>query len=159
MPQECTPAPMSFRVAIQISTCHFLMNARSTSAYMTFLFCFSLMVMKLLGVGYPQQPLALIFFVKQFVFAHKLWFAGVYALIFALPSNLVALMVLTRYQFRNYRVYPVYHNPIVGHLSATPARKKNNRVQPRIVIYFMRLQSGWDELLLWLKGSREIDHI
>ena len=157
MSQECTPAPMTFRTAIQISTCHFLMNLRSTSAYVSFLFCHALMILKLLGVSYPQDPIMLMFFVKQFVMAHRFWFVGLYVCIFALPSNLVALMVLTRYQFGNYRVYPVYHAPVVRHFDMMPVRIHHNRVQSRFVIYFIRLQRGWDELLLWLKGCAEGD--
>ncbi len=149
MSQEGTPVPMSLRVAMQISGIHFMMNSRISGACMFFLIVHGMVVVKLLGVEFPDGALQLWMYVRFFIHDHHWWFIALYLIIFSFPANLGALIVLTRYQFGSYRVYPVYHKPIVQRIPML-LRDSNSWSRSRLLTYCLRMQRGVDELWAWL---------
>jgi hypothetical protein len=149
------PKPVRLLTLMQISTRHFSMAVRIASTCFFFLSMYALVILKLLGATFPSNPIIVFFKVKLFLLKHKLLLFIAYFVLFALPGNLTALWVLMSYQFNDYKIFPVYSEPVLPRrqmqlgnsgLLAYDVKKR----QPRILTFFVNLEKGCSELYAWL---------
>ncbi len=137
---------MTFRTVLQIAGCHTLIASRILSTFMGFISIHVMVVLKLLGVSFPDSLFGLAFFVIPLVRPWR-WLTFLFSLfIYAVPANLWAIYEMTRFEFAHFRLHPVS----VPYKLPAPKTKAVNRSRPYWMTFFLRMQLGFVQLRQWI---------
>lgn len=111
MTETTTRYPVTFRTILQISGCHTLLAWRMLSSIWGFLFINTLVVLKLTGKLEVSGMFALASTIRPYMISHRWLFFLVSLALYSLPLNLWAIYEMTRFEFMQFRLYPVKVTP------------------------------------------------
>ncbi len=147
MTEIMTRYPVTFRTILQISGCHTVLAWRMLSSIWGFLFINTLVVLRLMGKVEADGMIDLAFTIRPYMVSHRWLFFLVSLAIYSLPMNLWAIFEMTRFEFMQFRLYPVAASPKFRY---HPTSLEKAIETPWWLRFLRRQEQGFHQLKAWV---------